>query len=175
MHQSKKGEVAARQRKTLEIYTGVDSIFAITEGNPRWFISLASPLINFLVRSGERKVPNSEQASEIDAAADRLIALLRTIPVEHVDTNGDDLPLDALLEEIGARLHAELVDEHFSMDPVQSFVVDEKISERTPRIDTCGQTPQVLRKRAHEGLRASIKSSAFWAIRTSRHQRDCRR
>ncbi|MET2530183.1 ORC-CDC6 family AAA ATPase [Ralstonia pseudosolanacearum] len=131
LHQSRKGEVAPRQRKTLEIYTGVDSIFAITEGNPRWFISLASPLINFLVRSGERKVPNSEQASEIDAAADRLIALLKTIPVEHMDTHGDDLPLDALLEEIGARLHAELVNEQFSMDPVQSFVVDERISERT--------------------------------------------
>lgn len=131
LHESKKGEVAARQRKTLELYAGADSIFSITEGNPRWFIGLASPLINFLVRSGERRVPSSEQAKEIDAAADRLIALLKTIPVERSDTSGDELPLDALLEEIGTRLHAELVEEQFSIDPAQSFMVDDSISERT--------------------------------------------
>nr|WP_146075155.1 hypothetical protein [Burkholderia anthinoferrum] len=131
MHESKKGEVAARQRKTLELYAGADSIFAITEGNPRWFISLVSPLINFLVESGERRVPGSEQAKEIDAAADRMIALLKTIPVEHTGAQGDELPLDALLEEIGSRLHAELVEQHFSIDPAQSFMVDENVSERT--------------------------------------------
>lgn len=131
LHESKKGEVDARKRKTLELYSGADSIFAITEGNPRWFISLASPLINFLVRSGERRVPGSEQAKEIDAAADRLIALLKTIPVEHIATTGDELPLDALLEEIGERLHVELVEKSFSIDPVQSFIVDNNISERT--------------------------------------------
>ncbi|MCC4115349.1 hypothetical protein LLG90_08320 [Aromatoleum toluclasticum] len=138
LRQSKKGDVAPRPRKTLEIYTGADSIFAITEGNPRWFIGLVSPLINFLVRSGGRKVPNSEQAKEIDVAADRLIALLKTIPVEHADTQGDELSLDALLEEIGVRLHAELVDKHFSIDPVQSFVVDDRITERTQALLASG-------------------------------------
>jgi hypothetical protein len=131
LHESKKGEVASRQRKTLELYAGAESIFAITEGNPRWFIGLASPLINFLVKSGERRVPSSEQAKEIDAAADRLIALLRTISVESANTGNDGLSLNALLEEIGARLHSELVEKNFSIDPAQSFVVDESISERT--------------------------------------------
>ncbi|MEX3998744.1 hypothetical protein AB4Y38_07585 [Paraburkholderia sp. EG285A] len=131
LHQSRKGEVSSRQRKTLELYAGAESLFAITEGNPRWFIGLASPLINFLVRSGERRVPGPEQAKEIDAAADRMIALLKTIPVEQACTQGDDLPLDMLLEEIGARLHEELVDKHFSIDPAQSFIVDENVSVRT--------------------------------------------
>lgn len=128
-HESQKGEVDARKRKTLSLYAGAESIFAITEGNPRWFISLASPLINFLVRSGERRVPSSEQAKEIGSAADRLIALLKTIPVERSDTPDDELPLDALLEEIGNSLHAELVGKHFSIDPAQCFLVDESISE----------------------------------------------
>ncbi|TXC88467.1 hypothetical protein [Paraburkholderia azotifigens] len=131
LHESKKGDVAARQRKTLELYAGAESIFAVTEGNPRWFIGLTSPLINFLVKTGERKVPNSEQAKEIDAAADRLIALLKTIPVEHADNLDNDLPLDTLLEEIGARLHEELVDRNFGIDPAQSFIVDEGVSART--------------------------------------------
>jgi len=131
LHQTKNGEVAARQRKTLELYAGADSIFAITEGNPRSFISLASPLISFLAKSGERRVPGAEQAKEIDAAADRMIALIKTIPVEHASAQGDELPLDVLLEAIGLRLHSELVEKHFSIDPAQSFVVDENVSERT--------------------------------------------
>ncbi|MBR0565769.1 hypothetical protein J5J83_06535 [Azoarcus sp. L1K30] len=131
LHQSKAGMVSARQRKTLELYTGADSIFAITEGNPRWFIGLASPLVNFLVRSGVKKVPNAEQAKEIDAFADRLIALLRTIPVESAGERGDDLPLDSLLGEIGAKFHSELVETRFSIDPAQSFIVDDSVSERT--------------------------------------------
>ena len=131
LHESQKGEVDARKRKTLQLYAGAESIFAITEGNPRWFISLASPLINYLVTTGDRKVPHSEQGKEIDAAADRLVALLKTIPVERSAIPGDELPLDALLAEIGERLHVELVKEGFSIDPVQSFVVDENVSERT--------------------------------------------
>ena len=131
LHKSTKGEVAPRQRKTLELYTGADSLFAITEGNPRWFIGLVSPLINFLVKTGERKVPSSEQAREIDAAADRLIALLKTIPVDHPYNLGDELPLDTLLEKIGERLHHELVGKNFGIDPAQSFLVDESVPAGT--------------------------------------------
>lgn len=134
LHRSAKGEVDSRKRKTLELYAGAESLFAITEGNPRWFISLASPLINALVKGEERRVSNSDQAREIEAAADRMIALLKTIPIEHSDIRGDDLPLDTLLEEIGNRLHAELVDKHFSIDPAQSFIVDEGISIRTQNL-----------------------------------------
>jgi hypothetical protein len=131
LRESRKGEVDARKRKTLDLYAGAESIFAITEGNPRWFISLASPLVNYLVRTGERRVPSSEQAKEIEAAADRLVALLKTIPVERSEIPGDEVPLDALLDEIGSRLHEELVEKRFSIDPAQSFIVDENISVRT--------------------------------------------
>lgn len=131
LHESRKGEVDARKRKTLDLYAGAESIFAITEGNPRWFIGLASPLVNYLVRTGERRVPSSEQAKEIEAAADRLVALLKTIPVERSEVPGDEVPLDALLDEIGIRLHEELVEKKFSIDPAQSFIVDENISVRT--------------------------------------------
>jgi hypothetical protein len=130
LHESRKGVVTARHRKTLELYTGADSIFAVTEGNPRWFIGLVSPLINFLVRTQKRKVPNSEQAREIEAAADRLIALLRTIPVEHAGSRDEEMSLDALLELVGGRLHEELLQKNFGIDPVQSFSVDENISPK---------------------------------------------
>ncbi|WGS49704.1 hypothetical protein LFL96_18460 [Paraburkholderia sp. D15] len=127
-HESKKGSVSVRRRKTLELYAGADSIFAITEGNPRWFIGLASPLINFLVRSGERRIPAVEQAREIEAAADRLIALMKTIPVEANRPQGEVFALDALLDEIGTRLHSDLMDGSFSIDPALTFIVDENVS-----------------------------------------------
>ncbi|MGN8112115.1 ORC-CDC6 family AAA ATPase [Paraburkholderia sp. 22098] len=132
LHESKRGEITSRQRKTLELYAGADSIFAITEGNPRWFIGLASPLINFLVAShGKKKVPNSEQAKEIDAAADRLLALMKTIPVEREHLRGDEVALDSLLEQIGTKLHTDIVEDAFSIDPALTFIVDEDVPPGT--------------------------------------------
>jgi hypothetical protein len=129
LHESKKGDVSAKRRKTSELYAGADAIFAITEGNPRWFIGLVSPFINLLARSHVRRIPKSEQAKEIDAAADRLIALMRTIPVEPQVARADVVGLDALLDEIGSRLHAELVGKGFTADPVLSFVVDDGVPQ----------------------------------------------
>lgn len=131
LHETQSGEVDSRKRKTLEVYAGAESIFAITEGNPRWFISLASPLIAYMVKNDVNVVPAPEQAKEIEAAADRLIALLKTIPLEGGASANGDLALDHLLEEIGGKLHSELIDEPFTIDPVQCFLVDETISPRT--------------------------------------------
>jgi hypothetical protein len=156
LHESKRGEVTARQRKTLELYAGADSIFAVTEGNPRWFIGLASPLINFLVAShGRKKVPNSEQAKEIDAAADRLLALMKTIPVERENLRGDEVALDALLENIGTKLHAELVEEPFAIDPALTFVVDE---------DTPPGTRELLASAVNRGAVVLVDESSTKAI-----------
>ncbi|CAG9170814.1 hypothetical protein LMG23994_02012 [Cupriavidus pinatubonensis] len=133
-HESKKGSVSVRKRKTLELYAGVDSIFAITEGNPRWFISLTSPLISFLAKSGQRRIPVADQAREIEAAADRLLALMKTIPVERSHPQDSVWALDTLLNEIGSRLHSDLMDKAFSADPVLTFVVDEAVPKHVQEL-----------------------------------------
>lgn len=117
-----------RTRKTSVLYAGANSLFSVSEGNPRWFIGLVSPLIRSL-SDVKPRVPDQVQASEIDHAAERLRALVRTIPVPDTQDPFDRISLTAVLDTIGTELHRELVLGKFKMDPKLSFVVD----KATPR------------------------------------------
>lgn len=127
LHESETGFVSSRFRKTSKLYAGAFSIFAITEGNPRWFIGVVSPLISYLVTQEARIVPEEVQADEIDSAADRLIALVRSIPVNTAVGPESVRSLDEILDRIGRRLHSNLMADNFTLDPKLSFVVDRQV------------------------------------------------
>jgi energy-coupling factor transporter ATP-binding protein EcfA2 len=124
LHEDRLGRVAARKRKTTSLFAGAESIFAISEGNPRWLIGLLTPLIAYMTSNQARRVPESVQAEEIEKAAERLLALLRTIPVPSGLAPREVLGLNAIVERIGSRLHDDLMERKFSIDPRLSFTVD---------------------------------------------------
>ena len=124
LHEDREGGVSPRLRKTSSLYAGAESIFVISEGNPRWLIGMLSPLIAHMVDSKVKRVDVSVQAEQIDKAAERLIALLRTTPLPGGTARESSFGLDALLESIARRLHWELVQGRFSIDPKFSFVAD---------------------------------------------------
>lgn len=124
LHEDQHGNVRSRFRKTSALYAGAESIFAISEGNPRWLIGLLTPMIAYMVDNQVKRVPEAVQAEEIDKAADRLVALLRTIPVPNVPSNGAVQGLDQVVQKVGLRLHDELLDRPFTIDPKLSFIVD---------------------------------------------------
>lgn len=124
LHQDRLGNTSPRMRKTTALYAGAESVYAISEGNPRWLIGLLTPMISYMVTNGARRVPPSVQAEEIDNAADRLLALLRTIPVPPGMQKNDALGLNGIVEKIGVRLHDDLMHRNFSIDPRLSFTVD---------------------------------------------------
>jgi energy-coupling factor transporter ATP-binding protein EcfA2 len=127
LHQARDGSISSRARKTSELYAGADSIFAITEGNPRWFIGVVSPLVAYMVKNNVDKVPRDVQAKEIDCAADRLIALLKTIPVKSHSFGRGPESLDVILNKIGTSLHDEIMLRNFTLDPKLSFTVDKDV------------------------------------------------
>jgi energy-coupling factor transporter ATP-binding protein EcfA2 len=124
LHEDRLGRVAARRRKTSSLFAGAESIFAISEGNPRWLIGLLTPLIAYMTANRVRRVPETVQAEEIEKAAERLLALLRTIPVPSGLAPRDVLGLNTIVERIGSRLHDDLMERQFSIDPRLSFTVD---------------------------------------------------
>lgn len=124
LHEDQRGNVRPRFRKTSVLYAGAESIFAISEGNPRWLIGLLTPMISHMLTHKVRRVPDTVQADEIDNAADRLLALLRTIPVPIRANLADANGLDHLVQKIGLRLHDDLLERPFSVDPRLSFIVD---------------------------------------------------
>lgn len=114
-----------RSRKTLQLYTGLYSLWAISEGNPRWLKGLLHPLLYRLAILGERPVPKL-QANRVATMAARFRASLRTIPVESGDTRFQNL--EQLLDRIGSYFHDGLVSASFRPEPPGSFNVDEAVS-----------------------------------------------
>jgi hypothetical protein len=127
----KGGIRVGRSRKSSSLYTGSKSLFAIVEGNPRWFIGMMSPLLQEF-RESQGRVSRDKQAKAIDTASSRFRALLRTIPYappsggfrRNIGVRG----LLSLLDGIGQTFHENVVSNDFSAEPVLSFTVDTNTS-----------------------------------------------
>lgn len=116
-----------RSRKAATLYAGAESLFAISEGNPRWFIGIVSRLLDRADPHAQR-IPEALQAREFLAAAERFAAMLRTIPVGYEVTKSSR-GLLSLVRLIGLYFHAEAVEKDFTAEPAGSFIVDSNSSE----------------------------------------------
>ena len=117
-----------RSRKTAELYTGADSIFAVTEGNPRIFIGLVSLLLATAKGRSTLSVPPQIQADKLLASAEKFLATLRTIPVQN-NSGHVGIGVVNLLRKIARYFHDDAVKGPFKAAPVGSFTVDSQISE----------------------------------------------
>jgi hypothetical protein len=119
---------SARSRKKAAPYNGAEAVFAISEGNPRWFIAIVGRMLdrwpNF-----NKKVPESVQMDEIEKGAERFSAMLRTIAVSPENVRLNSGGLLTVLDRIGQYFHAQLVGKEFIPEPVSTFVVDASIQE----------------------------------------------
>lgn len=119
-----------RSRKSAELFTGAESLFAITEGNPRWFIGIVDRLISELSETS-RTVTRTLQASEVEATSQRFLAMLRISPV-NLSTKGCKYHgVESLIEQIGEYFFWRVVIENFTPEPPLSFIVDDNIDEPT--------------------------------------------
>jgi hypothetical protein len=120
------GQQHRRSRKVSKVYAGGDSLFAMVEGNPRWFIGIVGRLLNN-AKSSPPRVNESAQVREVDAAADVFCAMLKTIPCAPI--GGSQRGLLSLLNRIGEFFSAALIREPFDPEPPCSFVVDSRTDD----------------------------------------------
>jgi hypothetical protein len=123
--------VQLRSRKTPLLYSGAESIFSITEGNPRWFLGLMASFLDFagLNSTGNSidMVPASKQAVEVLKVAQRFAATLKTIPVR--EKSPDGIGVLQLVRKIAKYFHYQAVVHPFRPEPPGSFIVDSATSE----------------------------------------------
>lgn len=116
-----------RSRKNPQLYAGAQSLFAISEGNPRWFIGI---LHRLLATSGVdiQKIEPADQSREIQKATQRFRALLRTIPSVASDEDKPARGVLSLIDAIGEYFFERVVLDDFNPDPPGSFTVDARAS-----------------------------------------------
>lgn len=115
-----------RSRKNPQLYTGANALFAITEGNPRWFIGIMGPLLRRF-SNNQHRIRRPVQARIVNTACNRFRALLRTIPYSPSGLRPKVLGargLLSLLDAIGKEFHKNVVIKPFKAEPILSFTVD---------------------------------------------------
>jgi len=122
--ESGSGEDYKRSRKQATIYAGASSLFAISEGNPRWFIGIVEVLLDWMGKD-KSTIPGTVQADELRKAAQRFSALLRTIPLPaELRTGKSERWLLTILNTIGEYFHRRVVVDDFVPEPPGSIIVD---------------------------------------------------
>jgi hypothetical protein len=117
-------EARTRSRKRASLYAGAESIFAISEGNPRWFIAIVEDLLDEWGSKRDR-IPESVQADELEKASERFAAMLKTIPTESETTES----VFRIVRSVARYFNRQVVIEDFRPEPPGTFTVDDKCSD----------------------------------------------
>lgn len=114
-----------RTRKTYAMYGGLPALYEMVEGNPRWFMNLVAPLIE-QGEDGRRAPVQSHQIREVV----RLFrAILTAIPASPTAARRRRLGVLPVLDAIGMRLSAYVIDDPFNPDPPGRFRIDDAVSD----------------------------------------------
>jgi hypothetical protein len=119
-----------RSRKREVLYSGADSVFAISEGNPRWFIGIVSKLLDRWDNPEKNRIPPPVQAQELRRAAERFAALLKTLPTS------DNMPIEVfgafeIVKHVAKYFRREAVSADFRPEPPGTLIVDDDVDDET--------------------------------------------
>jgi hypothetical protein len=120
---------ALRSRKSAILYSGAESLFAITEGNPRWFIAILDRLLEPLPQLDANRVDFGQQAEVVYNAAERFRALLATIAVPRQPAGAHFKGVLNIMETVSEYFHDFIVRSRFRPDPPGTFYIDRKIPD----------------------------------------------
>lgn len=118
----KQMNAALRSRKNPTVYSGVETVFACCEGNPRMLLGLADELLRQIDRGS---VEPSRQARAITAASRTFGATIRNAPVPYTTGVG----VLAVLRKVGDFIFDQIIRETFNPEPPGSFIVDSHIQD----------------------------------------------
>lgn len=118
-----------RSRKNPPIYAGLNSLFTLVEGNPRWFIGIIGSLLKQYEKT-RKPISPALQMATVSKTIHRFMALLRTIPCP-IDTVSGKKPKDVseVIDIIGQYFYKSVVIDKFQPEPKGSFTVDKGISK----------------------------------------------
>lgn len=121
------GSYTLQTKVQPRLYTGAESLFAIVEGNPRWFKGLVGELLK---KHGiNNRISRASQLAQIKMVSNRFRALLRTIPCPPIGRHSSSRGILSILDQIGTAFHKSQVAGPFDLDPVGSFTIHSRASD----------------------------------------------
>jgi hypothetical protein len=124
----KQGQVTLRSRKVASFCYGIDAIYDVSDGNPRWLTWIITELLLHAKRTRHLKVNPKAQADILLKASQQFCSFLQTLPHPMAS---DGLTMFLLLERIRNYFFNRYIFDEFSLDPVGSFTVDEQFHPHT--------------------------------------------
>ena len=124
------GRIVPRSRKALVMYSGLEAIYDVSDGNPRWLLVIIDELLRRRRRLPARAgLPERYQAQVLQHVSEQYAALIRALPDSVATFRGREVTLFDLLERVASSLQSNLLERRFSLDPPGSFIVDEDVPD----------------------------------------------
>ncbi|MCL4553362.1 MAG: hypothetical protein M1305_07425 [Candidatus Marsarchaeota archaeon] len=117
-----------RSRKNPQVYAGASSLFAMVEGNPRWFIGIVDRLLSDFSKL-DGKLSAATQVEEVLKTVHLFRALLAAIPCPEVAEGQNHRGALSILDLIGEHFFKSVVVDDFNPDPPGSFTIDSDANE----------------------------------------------
>ncbi|RXF06249.1 hypothetical protein [Pseudoalteromonas phenolica] len=114
------------RRALPEFYSGWEAISTISEGNPRWLLSVLSPLMS---NDQSSRINYSAQMSKVDNSTNSYAAMLKTLPLSNNMGLTTKQPIYDLLELIGKYFNQRLIDLPFNSTLKTAFTVDQAVTK----------------------------------------------
>ncbi|WOB27044.1 MULTISPECIES: hypothetical protein [Xanthomonas] len=118
------GSIKKGGRKSTDAYVGYPNLIDLTEGNPRWVLTLVD-LLQSRSRLQEQKIGSKGvQSGSLSDYVDQFVSKLTVYPTGQ--SGGRNWTLMKFVDELGATLNQALYDSKFDGDPALSFTIDAK-------------------------------------------------
>lgn len=117
-------QVKLRSRKTLALYSGVEVLYKICDGNPRWLIGIINTILNRIIDKSKSTDIRDIQVDVLYETAVQFMNVISNIPIEPYKTTRKQYTLEDLIQLIGLSFQNEILGPIFKMDPKGSFIVE---------------------------------------------------
>lgn len=116
-------------KRNQRAYVGFPNLVDLTEGNPRWVLTLAESVVA-AHRAAERPLSTpSVQSSAVRDFVEQMVAKLTVYPTKLAASGRRWTPYD-FVKGLGNSIYTQLFDVPFKTDPAMSFVIDQAAVEQ---------------------------------------------
>lgn len=111
-------------KRNQRAYVGFPNLVDLTEGNPRWVLTLAESVVAAHRSAGLPLSTQSVQSSAVRDFVQQMVAKLTVYPTKLAASGRRWTPYD-FVKVLGDSIYAQLFDAPFKTDPAMSFVIDQ--------------------------------------------------